>query len=310
MTKKMVQTLLCALLLVMLLPVCTALGEFKMPVADGNLSVYEGLDENVMNILLVGTNALPNKQEEGRAELFMICSINKETGKVNIISLAGDTYVTVGDAGLHKKLSEAYTLGGVNLLMQTVNRTYNLNIERYVRANFYGLCDVVDALGGVTVQLEKEEAWAINQEVKLTKQYGDVKAASIPKGAAEAKLCGAQALAYMRTLKLGNDLDRQTRQQKVLAAMMREIKNGSVEQMVSLLTTCFRYVTTNLSLTEMTELATKAMSMEISDISMSAFPAEGEFQYDRSNGVSKLIVDQAQGIRKIHSILYAESAAN
>ena len=166
MADKGMRALLCALLLALLLPACTALADYSMPVKDGDLSVYGGLDENVKNILLIGTDTRENETASGRADTMMICSINLKTGLINVISLARDTWVTMGDNGHENKLNAAHTFGGPNLLMQTINRTYNLNIEHYVTVNFYGICDIVDTLGGVTIQLEKDEPWAINSTVE------------------------------------------------------------------------------------------------------------------------------------------------
>lgn len=308
MANKGMRVALCALLLALLLPACTALADYSMPVRDGDLSVYEGLDENVKNILLIGTDTRENETASGRADTMMICSINQTTGLINVISLARDTWVTMGDNGHENKLNAAHTFGGPNLLMQTINRTYNLNIEHYVTVNFYGICDIVDTLGGVTIQLEKDEPWAINTTVEESYgNYGDAPIQRVPSDATEARLCGAQALAYARIRKLDNDFGRQARQRKLLMAMAREVVNCSIPQMISLATTCFNYVSTNLSLFDIIGLATKVMSTGISDIRMYAYPEEGEFKYDSSDGTSRLIIDQAYGIGKIHGILYPDS---
>lgn len=291
MNKKLCMVLLALMLMLMS---CVALG------ANKDLSVYEGLDENVKNILLIGTNA--TKASDGRTELVMIFSANKETGKANIISLACDTWVEIGDKGTKNKLNMAYSLGGADLLMQTVNRMYNLNIESYVRLNFEGLQNIVDAMGGVSVQLEKDEAWMIKEEIKDS--YDNLQAKALPANAKEATLNGVQALAYMRSMKLGNDFDRQDRQQKVLRAMGRKVRSCSATELVSLVTKVFGCVTTNLTLADSIDLATKVASMDISSIGMYRFPGEGEYSYDSKNGVSKLIVDTAYGTQKIHSILY------
>ena len=306
MVNKQICAVLCALLLALLLPAC-ALGDYSMPVKDGDLSVYEGLDKNVKNILLIGTDTRENEMASGRADTMMICSINQTTGVVNVISLARDTWVTMGDNGHENKLNAAHSFGGPNLLMQTINRTYNLNIENYVTVNFYGICDIVDTMGGVTIQLEESEPWAINTTVEESYgDYGDTPIQRIPSDATEARLCGAQALAYARIRKLDNDFGRQARQRKLLMAMAREVVNSSIPQMISLATTCFDYVSTNMSLFDIIGLATRVMTTGISDIRMYAYPEEGEFKYDSSDGTSKLIIDPAYGIDKIHGIIYPD----
>ena len=302
MIRKMMLAML--VLLVLALP-CSTLADYSMPVADGDLSQYPGLDKNVKNILLIGTDTRENEMKSGRADTMMICSINQQTGMIHVTSLARDTWVTMGDNGHQNKLNAAHTFGGPNLLMQTINRTFNLNIEEYVTVNFYGICDIVDTLGGVTIQLQKDEPWAINTTVEESYgDYGDQRITPVPSDATEARLCGAQALAYARIRKLDDDFGRQARQRNLLMAMAREVSSCSIPQMISLATTCFEYVSTNLTLLDIISLATKVLMTGISDIQMHAFPEEGEYQYDSADGVSKLIIDPAYAVSKLHGYMY------
>lgn len=305
MIRKMMLIMLSALLLA--LP-CAVLADYSMPVADGDLSPYPGLDENVKNILLIGTDTREDEIASGRADTMMICSINQETGMVHVTSLARDTWVTMGENGHQNKLNAAHTFGGPNLLMQTINRTYHLNIEDYVTVNFYGICDIVDTLGGVTIQLQADEPWAINTTVDESYgDYGDVRITPVPSDVTQARLCGAQALAYARIRKLDDDFGRQARQRNLLMAMAREVGNCSIPQIISLATTCFEYVSTSLSLLDIISLGTKVLTTGISDIQMHAYPQEGEFKYDSADGVSKLIIDPAHGIQKLHGYMYPNS---
>ena len=303
MIRKMMLALLAALLLAFS---AVALADYSMPVTDKDLRPYPGLDPNVKNILLIGTDTREKDMNSGRADTMMICSVNLSTGMVHVTSLARDTWVTMGDNGHENKLNAAHTFGGPNLLMQTINRTYNLNIEEYVAVNFYGICDIVDTLGGVTIQLGEDEPWAINSTVEESYgDYGDAPIKPIPSEATEARLCGAQALAYARIRKLDSDFGRQARQRNLLMAMAREVGNCSIPQMISLATTCFEYVKTNLSLIDMISMATKVFKTGIADIQMHAFPEEGEYQYASDGGVSRLIIDPAYAVSKLHGYMYS-----
>lgn len=281
--KKMLSAALCALMLVLLLPACAALGE--------------ELDPNVQNILVIGKTG--DTPSEGRAEMVMICSINKETGKVNLISLAGGTWVESSKT----KLSSVYTKGREAQLMQLVNDTYDLNIEKYMTIDLDGVSSLIDMLGGVTVTLEKSEPWMINKYAKSMPGGENIKS-RIPSDATEATLCGAQAVAYMGFMDVGSDFDRQNRQRKVFLAMAKQVKSGAVENMQALVTKGFDLVSTNLTLPENIELVGKAMTTDLSDVGMYQFPAKGEYRYGSKNGASVLLVDTAYGTQKIHSILY------
>ena len=294
--------ILTALVLVMLV-LCSgaALAEYKMPVADDELDAVQGLDENVVNILLIGTDTLEEDMETGRADVMMICSVNKETGALRISSIQRDTWVTIGDNGHQNKLNAAHTFGGENLLMQTINRTFGLNIEKYVKVNFYAVCDIVDVLGGVTVALEPNEIGAINRD---TGNYGNGDEKRIPSDAKEAVLSGSQALAYARIRYLDNDFGRTSRQRKLLAAMAKKLAECSIPEMIKTASTCFEYVSTNMSLIDMISLATTVMKTGLSDMSMSVFPGEGDYSYGKGGGPSRLIIDEKQVAEKLHAFIY------
>lgn len=306
MMNRFVKMSVLLMLALMLVFPCIAMADYSMPVADDALDAVEGLDENWINILLIGTDSRERDLTRGRSDTMMICSLNKQTGDVRITSLARDTWVTMGDNGHQNKLNAAHTFGGPNLLMQTINRTYGMNIEDYVTVNFYGVCDIVDALGGVTVQMEEGEPWAINSSV--TEEYGayneDTAIVPIERDAEQAHLSGAQALAYIRIRKLDNDFGRQNRQRRLLGAMYGAVRECSITELIGVIQTCLQHVKTNLSFTEIVTLAAGVLDHGVKEIQMQAFPDEGEYQYDSADGVSKLIVDFEAGKQKIHSFIY------
>lgn len=297
---------LLALLLVLLalLPCAALAQEYRMPVADDELDAVEGLDENVINILLIGTDTRLDEEPAGRADTIMVCSLNKTNGVVRITSLQRDSWVEIGDNGHKNKLNAAHSFGGPNLLMQTINREFGLNIEKYVAVNFYGICDIVDALGGVRVQLEDDEAGAINHTVEP--KYGKVRPEWIVDDATEAVLCGSQALAYARIRKLDSDFGRTARQRKLLYAMAQRLTECSIPELIKTATTCFGYVKTNICLMDAIELATAILKVGVRDIGMQAVPSEEEVRYDRSDGVSKLIYDKEAMVRKVHTFIYPQ----
>ncbi len=304
MANKGMRVALCALLLALLLPACTALADYSMPVRDGDLSVYEGLDENVKNILLIGTDTRENETASGRADTMMICSINQTTGLINVISLARDTWVTMGDNGHENKLNAAHTFGGPNLLMQTINRTYNLNIEHYVTVNFYGICDIVDTLGGVTIQLEKDEPWAINTTVEESYgNYGDAPIQRVPSDATEARLCGAQALAYARCRKLDNDLGRGERQNRLMAAMVRQTKHLSIARIIDIFKTLNGAWRSSLSGGEQVRLLASALWLRGAETAAVGMPFEGHWHYGEVNGNNGVVINLPENTRLLHEVL-------
>ena len=293
--------LLTALLLAVMLP-AAAPAEYSMPVADGDLSVTQGLDERYVNILLIGTDTRGDDLASGRSDTMMICSIDQQGGEIKLTSLARDLWVEMGDNGHMNKLNAAHTYGGPNLVMQTINRRFDMNISQYISINFYGVADIVDALGGVTIELEKGEAGTINNTADPG--YGTAEIKKIPSGATSATLCGAQALAYARIRKLDNDFGRTNRQRKLLAAMFKKIKSCSMEEMLAFMTTALSYVDTNIELLDMMNLAMAILDNGISDISTLSIPSEGHYRYESGDGTSKVIADLEQCTQELHEFIY------
>ena len=292
---------LLALVMLFFIP-GAALAAYSMPVADDDLSINEDLDDTWRNILLIGTDTRERKSMAGRSDTMMICSLNEETGEVKIISLARDTWVEMGDKGHMNKLNAAHSFGGPNLLMQTINRVYDLNISEYVAVNFYGVADIVDAMGGVQVQLDKGEASVINNTVNA--EYGNTKTEPIPKEASEATLNGAQALAYARIRKLDNDFGRQSRQRKIISGMIEKAKACSPLELIGLLKTGLQYVSTNLEMTDILSLTMTMMDKGLDNISMISIPSKGHYHYENNDGTSKVIVDPEQCAQEIHAFIY------
>ena len=296
-----IKKLVCFMLLCVTLLSGAAIAEYRIPVEDHELDAVEGLDENVINILLIGTDTLEKDMDGGRADVMMICSVNKKTGALRVASLQRDTWVTIGENGMQNKINAAHSFGGVNLLMQTINRTFGMNIEKYVKVNFYAVCDIVDALGGVKVELEPEEIPSINRG---SKEYANVEPEQIPSGTREATLTGSQALAYARIRHLDNDFGRTARQRKLLYAMAKKLSESSIPEMINTATVCFEYVQTNLSLLDMISLATTVMKNGLNDMRMKAFPAEGDYHYGTGGGPSRLIIDNDQVAQTLHEFIY------
>ena len=167
---------------------------------------YENLnfdDKNVFNFLLVGSDS--RGTDRGRSDSMIILSINKETKKITMTSLMRDTYLTVPGLSKGNRINAAYSTGGMSRLLDTIELNYKIKLEKYVQIDFFGFIDVVDILGGVTVNVtkgEKEDMLAHMKEICRIKgvsysDYSDF-------GTGNVRLNGLQALCYARVRHTGN----------------------------------------------------------------------------------------------------------
>ena len=271
-----------------------------------NLSVAEGLNPDWMNVLLIGTDTREDKVNQGRGDALVVCSVHKKTGEIRLTSLARDMWVKIAGERFYDKINTAFRYGGPEMMMKTVNETLALNITNYMSVNFYGLCDLVDAIGGIEVTLSKAERSYVNSKTQW--KYGSVRAAKLPvdEGDKKVKLCGAQALTYARIRKLDNDLGRNRRQRKVIEAMIQKALKMPEDEVVALGESCLEHISTNISFLEFVSLGTAVFRGGLDDIKQLSIPSEGHYRFISPNGKSALEFDLTQVQDEVHAFIYGE----
>lgn len=267
--------------------------EFRYVVENGDYSVTEGLDKNVMNILLLGTDNAGNAGH-GRTDTMIVCSINTKTGEVKLSSIVRDLYVHIPYMKLQNRINAANAFGGPNMAIKCVNETLGLNISRYASINFNGFKDLVDLLGGVELEITAGEANQIN----LYTQGG------VKEGLA--MLNGAQALEYCRIRNLDNNFGRNERQRKFLDAMVKKVISGSnMDTLMELVETGMHYVDTNLSTSDLFTIMFTVLP-NMGDMQMYSCPGQGEYHYDNS-GTSAVIGHMDKVNASLHAFIYGEA---
>ena len=254
--------------------------------------------EEQTHILLIGEDSRKDVHQGGRADAIMICSVGAD-GQVKLISMARDLWIEM-DTGFADRINAAYRYGGPELLLKAVNQTLQMDISQYISINFYGFCDVVDMLGGVEVELEPNEASAINK--KTSETYGNMEVVPIPRGATSAVLCGAQALGYARIRELDSDRGRTGRQRKVLTALVNAYKNKSVTEMGILASDILStgFIKTDMSSDEILNYVKSLFPMLASaTINSQQIPANGTFESMNVGSVTDCKVADLEANRQI-----------
>ncbi len=117
------------------------------------------INEKIVNVALFGIDTRKIDSFEGLSDSIMILSINTETKKVKVISVMRDSLVPITYNGKtsYAKINSAYNRGGPELAIKTINTIFGLDISEYATVNFYGMVDIIDAVGGIDVTLTKAE---------------------------------------------------------------------------------------------------------------------------------------------------------
>lgn len=261
-------------------------------------------DENISNytnILLFGVDSRANELTEAtRTDSIMVLSLNKKTKDITLTSLYRDTYVYIDEHG-YTKLNHAYAYGGPELAINTVNKNFDLNIHDFVTVNFSAVSNMVDALGGVEIDITEEELDYVNAYGKDVAKINGHKYKKIP-GTGLQTLNGDQATGYCRVrYTKGGDFTRAERQRTVLQAVVKKAKSSNITTLYSLLNEMLPQIYTSLSSTDILRYSTGIFSYNINQ-------AEG-FPYDNAtptiNGASVVVATSlSSNVSKMHEQLF------
>ncbi|MCF2683776.1 LCP family protein [Faecalicatena contorta] len=249
-------------------------------------------DKDVFNVLLVGTDSRDPNSDKGRSDSMMLVSFNKKQNKSTVISFMRDTLVDIDGYG-RSRLGHTYAYGGVGLTINTLNQTYGLDIQNYVTISFDNLVNVIDEIGGVEVYISEEEAEYYRKNGMPDIVAGDV------------TLTGSQALAHARNRTLGSDFERTRRQRSVMYGIYRKIMSEKdISALLPLINYCVTQVETNMSVTEIYDMAKEVLSTEDLKMQQACAPQEGTYTPIVYEGMDVLEIDVEANKKMIEDLLY------
>ncbi|MCK8826954.1 LCP family protein [Natroniella acetigena] len=220
----------------------------------------EELEER-LNILVLGIDA--EAEESKRSDTILLVSLDLTTNQVGVISIPRDTRVKLADRDSYHKVNAAYAYGGVDLTKKTVEEFLDVSIDHYLKVDYQGFIDVVDALGGVELEIE-QDLYYVDRADDL---YIDLKAGT-------RKLNGEESLKYVRFRdnQLG-DIGRVQRQQGFLkAAVDQVLSSQTILRLPGLIKEVNNAVMTDLKLTEKLQLASIINQFSLEQVQMELLP--------------------------------------
>ena len=235
---------------------------------------YQKVDHEIL-VLMVGVDVNENNENPDftRTDTIMLCKINAETGKVDLLSIPRDSRIKVRDE--FTKANHAHAYGGIGLTLKSLRDFLGLDIDYYVEINYDALVDIVDGMGGLKYKVPKG----------ISIDHGDV---HIRPGIND--MDGMDVLWYLRTRKIydNGDLGRVNAQQEFLKAIVNELVKKSKEiSMKSLIETYFKDVKTNLPFSTMVEFANSMSNFSSDKFKTYTVPGEASM----IDGISYYIPD-------------------
>ncbi len=309
-----------------------------------NLNLVQ--DDSIKNIALFGLDTRKDTFE-GQADVTMILTVDNRHNKIKMTSLMRDSEVRIEGQGFNDyidwnyKINAAYALGGAELAIRTINSNFGLDITDYVTMNFARLAEVIDAFGGVDMELTAGEVlqtnmninnlmWEIGLEHQQALEEGrddsDVVYVEVsgddflpmidPSCVFEEEdsyapgvyhLNGAQAVAYGRIRAIGDDFERVQRQQKVLKKLMGKVSEIPISDYPGIIKSLLPLCETSLDLSDIISMVPiVAAGFTVESISVPDFDYEVDLHDDPEN--YNLIFDIEQASHRISSFIYEEGS--
>lgn len=238
------------------------------------------VNQKTMNILLVGLDSRKDNYT-GRSDSMILCTINKKSKKFVMTSFLRDSYVTIPGHG-KDKLNAAYALGGSTLLTNTIYENFGIVVDRVAVFNFLFVIDVIDYLGGVTVDVTAEELPYLNMYIHDQNEelynLANPNKGQINSGPGTYNLDGNQALGYARIRYVGTDVARSERQRLVLSECIEKCKNLSTGQLNDMMTTFLPRIKTDLTSGDCLSLLSTLLRAGSYETLSMAIPTDGTWK--------------------------------
>lgn len=206
----------------------------------------------VKNVLLIGLR-------DGLADSMILISLNEKEDKINMVSFYRDSYTYIqpeGKKAQFGKMNAAYAKGGAKCLIKTIEDDYKIEIDDYVVVDTNSFVKVVDALGGVNVNVTTKEANYLNATWREWTFTGN----KVSFSSGNNLLNGEKALMFCRVRKLDSDIGRTERQRRVITAIMNKFKNAGVGELNKAINALLPNVKTSMSKSEILSFAADAVA--------------------------------------------------
>ena len=269
-----------------------------------NISSEVEHEEGYTNIALFGLDSRENSLGKGnRSDTIMIASLNNETKEVKLVSIYRDTLLQLDD-GSYNKANSAYSFYGPEGAISMINKNLDMNIEKYVTVNFNALVDVIDAVGGLDIEMTEEEVVHMNNYCVETSEVTGKSYTKIePEVAGTYHLNGVQAVSYSRIrYTAGGDFERASRQRHVLELIANEAQSMSLGTINKIIDEVFPQISTNFTLTEMVSYAKDFAKYTLGD--SLGFPSKNTT--DMLNEVGSVVIPDtlSTNVQEVHQFLF------
>jgi len=244
-----------------------------------------------------------NKSEAGNSDVIMIISIDQLTKQIKMTSILRDTYVKIEGKGMDK-INAAFATGGPQLAIKTINQNFEMDIKDYINVDFFGTAKMIDALGGVVINVKPEEIPYLNNYLKEIEIIEKIPAIPVTQAGTQ-NLNGRQTVAYTRIRYVGRgDYERTERQRTVLVALFNKLQGAGPKIFPVFMNQILPYLETSMSNMMLFQIGGDILGSKNKTIQQARFPLDSSSKGVRINNIWYLSTDLKTTTIELHNFIY------
>lgn len=244
-----------------------------------------------------------NKEVDGNSDVVMIITIDPVTKKIKMSSILRDTYVNIEGKGMDK-INAAFATGGPQLAIKTINQNFDMDIKDYINVDFFGTAKMIDALGGVNINVKAEEIPYLNTYLKEISIIENIPPVNVNSPGLQ-KLTGKQTVAYTRIRAVGRgDYERTERQRNVLVALFNKMQGAGPGIYPVFMTQILPNLETSMSDMALFTLGGNILNSKSKTIEQARFPLDSFSKGIRVNNIWYLSADLKANTDALHNFIY------
>lgn len=271
----------------------------------GYLLFQRVTDDGYWTIAVFGVDSRDGRLGKGAlSDVEMVCSINKKTGEMRLVSVFRDTYLRIDDKDNYHKINEAYFKGGHQQAVAALEQNLDLKIDDYATFNWKAVVDAINVLGGVDIEITDREFAYINGFITETVNSTGIGSYQLDHSGMN-HLDGVQAVAYARLRLMDTDFNRTERQRKVLSLAMEKAKAADFNTLKTLIGAVFPQISTSIGVDDLIVMAKDSRKYYIGQTS--GFPfSHTEMKIGKMDCVIPTTLES--NVTQLHNLLYDDDS--
>ena len=262
--------------------------------------------EGYTTIMFFGVDARDNESltSDANSDTIIICCIDNETKDIKLVSILRDTFLETS-TGKHGKINNHYAAYGVKEALNTINKNFDLMITNYVTVNWKAVAETIDLMGGMDIEMSKDEAKALNQFIWDVIKATGIESQKVPETGGMYHLDGVQTVTYARIRSVGQeDVRRAERQRTVIMLMLEKAKTMDMATLSRIADAILPGISTSMRLNDILSLLSSMSDYNITETATAPFVGH---YIDQEGGSYYVYADTLEdNVRMLHELLYGE----